>query len=105
MRTALLCCLLTVTLTPAQGQRWSQGYHVSASRLDGVARQTLWIGVVIPRSSFVRGYWRSLVGPINDMNRRMTFPERYILNTGSVTLGMMEEEGSPMSESRKLATL
>ena len=70
----------------------------ASRRDDSAARETLRIGAVIPRSSFVRGYWRSLVGPINDMNRRMTFPERYILSTGSVTLGMMEDASSPMGE-------
>ena len=101
----LLCCHLAVTFTPVQGQRWGQGYRISASRIDGAAREKLRIGVVVPLSSFVRGYWRSLSRPINDINRRMTFPERYSLETTSVTLGMMEDESSPMGEWTERITL
>ncbi|KAF0300285.1 hypothetical protein FJT64_027182 [Amphibalanus amphitrite] len=52
-------------------------------------------------SSFVRGYWRSLVMPLGEINRRLTFPQQYALSTASVTLGMMKDESSPMSEWRR----
>ena len=91
---SVLGCLLAAAVTPGQGQP-------DGGRREGAPRQTLRIGAVIPRSSFVRGYWRSLVIPINDMNRRMTFPEKYVLSTASVTLGMMKDESSPMSESTR----
>ena len=103
--TILLCFQLAVTFSPVQGQRWGQGYRVRASRIDGAAREKLRIGAVVPQSSFKRGYWKSLSGPINDINRRMTFPERYILETTSVTLGMMEDESSPMGEWTKRVTI
>ncbi|XP_043198782.1 glutamate receptor ionotropic, NMDA 2B-like, partial [Amphibalanus amphitrite] len=64
---------------------------------DWTERQAPRIGAVIPRSSFVRGYWRSLVMPLGEINRRLTFPQQYALSTASVTLGMMKDESSPMT--------
>ena len=99
-RAVLLCCHLVVTLTSVQGQYQFRGRpdRGSRGRHEEAARELVRLGAVIPRSSFVRGYLRSLSNAINDINRRMTFPEKYELNTASVTIGMIKEDSSPMSE-------